>query len=369
MKIEDKLEQATQAVRKCLEEVAFLKIEGIESPEQAGIQQPDLLVRIHTLTGNLLLLVAIGRNGEPKEARNAILRLLAYQRQHPLSYGVFVAPYITPSTGNLCMESGIGYIDFAGNCRLSFGQVYIRKETGQNPSLERRTLRSLYSPKAERVLRVLLPPPPFSNQPPSPNRSWRMQALAEVAQVSLGQVANVKELLEDKEWIQEDREGFSLSEPVALLKEWAANYKHRQQTYEMYSMKPPTEIEKNIAHFCDERNVRCAVTGLAAASVYLLSRFVRTSIYIGSDESFLDKLARATGLHQVTSGANVTLIIPDDEGVLVDNYKSVEGIWFASAIQVYLDLSTQQGRAKETAGYLLDAVIEPYWRSLGHNGE
>ena len=96
----------------------------------------------------------------------------------------------------------MGYVDLAGNCHLAFGQVFIRKECRSNPYVQRRDPRSLYSPKAERVLRVLL-----SN----PNRAWKTEALSAEARVSLGQVANVKRLLADREWIQVGTEGFRLS--------------------------------------------------------------------------------------------------------------------------------------------------------------
>jgi hypothetical protein len=68
------------------------------------------------------------------------------------------------------------------NNTLTFGQVYIEQEGEQNPFAEKRDLRSLYSPKAARVLRVLLT---------DPKKAWRVQALAEEAEVSLGQVSNV----------------------------------------------------------------------------------------------------------------------------------------------------------------------------------
>jgi hypothetical protein len=74
----------------------------------------------------------------------------------------------------------------SGNCLLTFDQVFVSKEGKPNPFVRKRDLRSLYSPKAERMLRVLLS---------APGRWWKAQPLARESGVSLGQGFNVKKLL------------------------------------------------------------------------------------------------------------------------------------------------------------------------------
>jgi hypothetical protein len=67
-----------------------------------------------------------------------------------------VAPYISPVSAEICRKEGVGYLDLAGNCRLSFENVFIRREGIHNPFAVKRDLRSLYAAKSARVLRVLL---------------------------------------------------------------------------------------------------------------------------------------------------------------------------------------------------------------------
>src|SRR4030042_2058196 len=74
----------------------------------------------------------------------------------PDAYSIFMAPYISPQAAEICLKDGVGYIDFAGNSYLSFGQVYIEQTGRPNPFKTKRDLTSLYSPKAARVLRVLM---------------------------------------------------------------------------------------------------------------------------------------------------------------------------------------------------------------------
>jgi len=62
----------------------------------------------------------------------------------------------------------------------------------------------------------------------------------------------------------------------------------------------------------------------------------------------------------VTSGANVTLFSPFDEGVLYGT-RQVDGICIASPVQVYLDLLEVKGRGAEAAQPILDEVIRRSW--------
>jgi hypothetical protein len=121
----------------------------------------------------------------------------------------------------------------AGNCLLSFDQVFISKEGKRNPFARKRDLRSLYSPKAERVLRVLLS---------APGRWWKVQPLAKEAGVSLGQGFNVKKLLVDREWVEIGDNGFRLTDPAKLLSEWEENYDYRHNAVRgFYTPRPATD--------------------------------------------------------------------------------------------------------------------------------
>ena len=124
-------------------------------------------------------------------------------------YGVFMAPYISSQSAAICEKAGIGYADLAGNCRLVFGQVYIERRDWPNPSIVKRELRSLFTPKASRILSVLLI---------DPKRSWKVLDLAREARVSLGQASNVKKLLEAREWVERSTKGLRLSHPEEVLR-------------------------------------------------------------------------------------------------------------------------------------------------------
>lgn len=349
VKEEDLAARAEDALKGCLKEVPFLYVTGLESG--VAPEAPDLLVRLTLPNGEQTLAVEIRSNGQPRQVREAATRLHRLRESVPDAYGVVAAPYVSPRAAEVCAEEGIGFVDLAGNCRLVFGQVYIERQGNPNQAARRRALRSLYSPKAERVLRVLVA---------NPSRPWKMQPLATEARVSLGQAANVKKLLADREWIRRGANGFWLAEPEALLAEWAAAHARRRSRVDaLYSIKDVEETERELANACRDEGLMCAFTAFsAAARLAPAVRYERASAYVERDS---DALIRRLGLRRVTSGANIHLLTPYDEGVFYGASQWGE-VSLVLPVQAYLDLQGPAGRAAEAAVALLEEVIRPQWR-------
>ncbi|MDG6027361.1 MAG: hypothetical protein E3K40_11760 [Candidatus Brocadia sp.] len=342
--------KAEIALRKCLERVPFLKIESLQKEFSVDDFCADFLVTLVLFDSKQNLVVEVKNNGQPRVAREAVNTLLRYKNADPDFYGVFMAPYISLQAAEICSKDGIGYIDLAGNCRLSFGRVYIEQAGNPNPFREKRDLRSLYSPKAARILRVLLI---------NPKRVWKTQGMAKEAEVSLGQVANVKKFLEDREWILVTAEGFSLREPEKLLKEWSENYTFKKnQPRNFYSLKNSVELEEYLARVCNERGIKYALTGFSGAVRFAPAvRYQRAMAYVSDN---FEDVASVLNLKEVPSGANLTVLTPYDEGVFYGT-RLVGGIRVASPVQIYLDLVSFRGRGEEAAHVLLEEAIKPTW--------
>ena len=344
------LDQAEAAVRDCLAPVASLAIKRARREPRGNTPRPDLMLTLKTPNGNQMVLVDVKGSGQPRIVRDAVNQLLRYQSETSGAYGVLVAPYISPQSARLCVENGIGYVDLAGNCRLSFGSVYVERDGKPNPAPQRRELRSLYAPRTTRVLRVLLQ---------DPKKSWRLQPLAQEAGVSLGQAYNVKKLLADREWIRYEADGFRLAAPRALLQEWSQHYTYRKNvTRDFYSLDALPEVEWRLAAACRDAAVPYAFTGFsAAARLAPTVRYQRVMAYISGDPA---PITTILGLKEVPSGANVTLLSPHDDGVLY-GATEVDGLRIASPVQVYLDLIGYRGRGEEAAAFVLEQVIERTW--------
>ena len=331
------LEQAAvNALKECLEGIPFLRIDQIE---QLGPDLgPDIRARVFIRGQARMLLAEVKHNGQPRIARLAIYELKDRLKGKTDAYGIFIAPYITPEAGKICEEAGIGYLDLAGNCLFSFETIYIRQTGASNPKIQKRDLRSLYSPKAERLLRVLLN---------KPQRLWKITELAQAAEVSLGQVANVKKLLLDREWASAPAGGLRLTNPGALLDEWAQAYAFRRNNeLDCYALAEIPEIEAQVAATCQQLGMRYALTGFSsAARIAPMVRYQKASAYLRGN---IDLFLELSEWKPVSSGANVSLLIPYDDGVF-NGLQDVDEILIVSPVQTYLDLQSYRGRGQEAA--------------------
>lgn len=307
-------------------------------------------LRVETPAGSRAVIVEVKDLGQPRIVRDAVNQLARFTGNIPNAYGVIMAPYISPAAAEICRQEGMGYADLAGNCWLCFDQVFISKEGKENPFARKRDLRSLYSPKAERVLRVLLS---------APARWWKVQPLAKEAGVSTGQSFNVKKLLLDREWMETGDEGFRLTDPGKLLAEWEENYDFRRSTVrEFYTLRPIAEFEGLLAETCAKTKSTYALAGFSSAARYApMVRYQRAMAYLTGN---IDDVAERLELKPVTSGANVSLIAPYDDGVFY-GAETRGGAKLTSPVQTYLDLRQLKGRGEEAADFLKQQVIQPSW--------
>lgn len=335
---------AAEILRDCLTEVPFVSVEKII---ESG---PDFRVELRAGKRRVKIVGRYKDNGQPRIARQTVLEIKEALATEPQACGVFAAPYVSPASAEICRQAGIGYLDLSGNCLIVFDTVYIKREGAPNIRAQRRDLRSLYSAKSERILRVLLT---------RAKQTWKTEALAKSAQVSVGQVANVKKLLADREWLAAGEAGIRLGNPRAALDEWAKQYRfERNRTAGYYSLSSASECESQLAELCRRNKVRYALTAFSgAARLAPAVRYQRVTAYVDGNP---DALANRLGWKRVESGANIQLLVPYDEGVFFES-QNAGGIQTVSPVQIYLDLQNQHGRAEEAAQAVRKA-IEKSWQ-------
>lgn len=317
---------------------------------------PDFVLKLKKANFSKTIFFEVKNNGQPREARISIGQLQNYIKENPSAYGVLVAPYISDQAAEICKESNVGILDFAGNCRLAFDDVFVEFKGASNPFNVRRELKTLYSPKSSRVLRVLL------NQP---NRCWKLKDLSLESQVSLGQVSNVKNLLEYREWISSPKQGIKLTQPKEVLAEWVNNYNYPRENYieRFYSLKNNDELMSVLSgcflgmymHGCKDR---FALTGVSGANcIYPYVNSTTLSLYVENIDAWISQF----DLKRVDSGENVFLVKPYDEGVFYGS-QTLKNVPVVSNIQLYLDLMTSGGRGQDAAETLLNEVILKKWK-------
>ncbi len=267
------------------------------------------------------------------------------------TYPMIAANYFSEASIEVCKEFGIGCLDLQGNCHIAFDSLYVEISGRKNENPAATTLRSAFSPKSSRVSRVLLS---------DPGRWWQIQEVANAAEVSIGLVSNVKVRLLDEELLQELGKRIRVKSPERLIKTWLEKYSYRSnERREYYSLESSAALEISLAGACGELEIPYALGLFSGANK--VAPFVRMEKVFAYISVNIDFVAERLGLKRVSSGANVVLLSPYDQGVFYGS-RIVEGVQVASDLQLYLDLKTYRGRGEEAADELYRKILEPQWQ-------
>jgi hypothetical protein len=285
-------------------------------------------------------------NAYPKQVREAIHQLRAYMSVKGVA-GVPVvgATWLSEGARRLCDEAEVGWIDLAGNCRLSFDGVFIDRETAERPKPAARAYKSIFSPKAGRVLRVLLR---------DPAQVWKVNDLAEASGVSLGHVSNVRSALLDREWASADEDGLHLTATDAMLDAWRDAYEPvRGERSTWYTILHGRDLEQALhaVTLVEQPGHRAMLGGFSAA--HWLAPYARggvTTLY--AEAGATPALVEALKLRPAGSGANVEIIVPDDPAVLEERLEIPGAPAVAPPSLTYLDLYGRDDRGREAAEHL-----------------
>ena len=356
--------EALLKVRELLRPVPFVSL-GADSKEPTDTTdhwRPDFVLDLKAGDDAWVLIGEVKSDGQPRYVRGAVLQLKDYVQRfvsagaNARPYPVFVAPFVSPTSAEICKEAGVGFADLAGNCRLSFGRVYIEKSAAGNPFRQRRVQRSLFSAKSGRVLRLLLA---------EPQRVWRVVQIAERAKVSVGQVSNLRQRLLDEEWAVVEKEGLRLSKPRDLLEAWRQAYRLEPARSESgYTLLHGEALDKAVRTALAEAGKGEHAVLASYSAGRWLAPFARVaSLYLYADPQGEIALRKQLKLESSGKGANVSLVRPKDEGVFLDRIDAGQGMWCTSPIQTYLDLAVSGERGAEAAEHLFNERIAPQWKA------
>jgi hypothetical protein len=351
--------QIESLLRELLGRVPFLKVKSFQSMAKVFGSQPDWLVEVEAGGRSWVLVVEGKQHGQPREVRSGLLQLQRFLDQTPgkRCYGVLVASFLSAESARLCTEAKVGYADLAGNALLSFDQVFIELRAADNPFRVKRHLRSLFTAKAGRVLRVLLTPP---------LRAWKVAELEAAAGVSLGHVSNVRKLLLDREWAVVSDAGLRLSKPEVLARAWQNSYEPRPRNREAaYTLLHGEALDEAMrAALADAGKGEHAVLGSYSAARWFAPYARQATQFFYADKQGAEILKRHLQLQPVSRGENVVVLDPREDDVFSGRVEAAPGIWCSGLVQTWLDLSVAGERGGEAAEHLLQEKLLPAWKAV-----
>ncbi|MBB5319303.1 hypothetical protein [Tunturibacter empetritectus] len=344
-------QQAASFLKELLDRVPSLTVKSVDvealGDNDRGI---DILVRVHSGKQDYLLVCEVKRSGQPRFARDAIHQLKAYiARFKKEAIPILIAPFLTSATQDLCRAEGVGYLDFEGNAHIAFGPVYIERSTASKPDSEKREFRSLFKPRSAQVLRVLLR---------DPKQIWKLSELSEQSGVSIGHVSNVRNALQDREWIEDGSAGIQLKSPDLLLDAWRESYRiGAVEELKFYTVLHGKAWDRSVRdYFMTHSFDHVALASFSSAQ--WIAPYGRSSThFFYADRESISALQESLGLSKPVMGENVIVWIPKDEGVFTDSFEVDGAIRCTSPLQTYLDLSQAGDRGLEAADHLRKAKL------------
>jgi len=330
--------------------------------EVSGAEQPGGRDRGHDARVDLrvggkaaTLLTEIKKDVYPRDVRQVLWQLCDSARRWPHpeekreAAFFLIAQSISPGAKELLRNERVGYYDSGGSLFLPAGNIYVYVDKPPPKSLSR-SIRSVFSGRRAQVLHAVL----------LRHREWfGVNEIANQAQVSPATASQVLMEMEKFEWVVSRGQGPGkerhLQEPGALLDAWV----NQQAVMRPLSMRryfvPSARADglaEKFAEVCVESKAEYAITHEAAGQQYapFLSTVsqVRCRLLGGSAA---DRALSAMDARFVDQGANLAVIEVKSPSELLFR-EFVNGIWLASAVQVYLDLMRGEGRAREMADHL-----------------
>jgi len=309
-----------------------------------GNQTADLVVRFKLGEHEQTMVVDVTPLGQPRQIRAAVTKLADARRALPAAYPVAASVYIGPQSARILKDNNLGFVDLSGNSYLAFEHVLIDRAGKRNVRPSTRPLRSLFAPRATRVVRALLA---------EPGRAWRLEELGRAAEVSLGHSHNVVKRLEDLRWLERDgAQRIQLTKLADLLEAWVESYTYRSN--EMASYFVPERVTRrlmaDLARAAVSEGRRYAFTlGAGISLVAPPAKRGAVHCYLDGDPA---PIAAALGLHPAgeADGA-LHLLSPYDPGVFYGLLDKA-GLKVVCLPQLYADLMHWDRRGPEQAEHL-----------------
>jgi DNA-binding MarR family transcriptional regulator len=307
----------------------------------------DLIVN----KGNLTFVVGSKSSGDAASVTMATQRIKKHA-QHLRTKGipVLAVTYMGEVGRRICKEQDVSWLDLSGNASICAPPgLFIHVEGKPNQFKRVGRPASVFAPKSSRVVRCLLI---------EPGRRYTQRELAKAAGLDEGFVSRIVRQLERDELIERDKKNaVKVANFGAMLDAWREAYdfsKHHIVRGHI-AARSSDEVLRQLAEDLKREKLEHAAT--VSAGAWLVNQFAGFRLvvfYVAQVPT--DDVRQAIRFREESSGENVWLVVPNDEGVFQGTTVR-QGIRCAHPVQIYVDLKSQPERAAEAADHLHDQLL------------
>jgi hypothetical protein len=281
---------------------------------------------------------------------------------------VLAAPVIGPRMADVCRDHGWGWFDLAGNVRISVPSILYLERQGNESKEARPPVRANLSTHASaRIIRILL-------DPENAHRKWSQLDLnlhvgdlknpQGLTPPSLGLVNKVVRELIDGAFLTETERGVKVADAAGLLKAWTDVYRFDHQQFSYFTLLKGPALRSALAQLQSVSGGHAAYASFSAAERLAPNvRQPKTWLYVA--DRHLNDFARLAEAKVVDSGANLTVLLPRDDGVFYGQRGGNGDLAWTGPVQTYLDLRHSGGRGEEAAEAILEMQLKPAWLQGG----
>jgi hypothetical protein len=303
--------------------------------------------------GPIVFLIEWRSSGDATHVASALDQLRTSARRAPKrAIPLVVVPFMGSVGSELCEKAGVAWLDLSGNAHIVAPAVRVHVQGRPNRFKRKGRPSTVFAPKSARIARWLLI---------HAEEAFSQRELARATGVDEGLTSRIVKRLEQDELVaRDDRGAVRVAKPDALLDAFREAYDFNKHavTHGHVAARSGDALLGGLTDSLKRRDVEYAVTGLGAA--WLWSRFAAfrlLTVYLHEPAS--PSLLAEIGFREESRGANVWLVVPNDEGVF-HGASEREGVPCVHPVQVYLDLKDQPERAGEAATKLRSELLN--WR-------
>ena len=263
---------------------------------------------------------------------------------------MLMQPFLSEKQLQELEREGISGIDLAGNGVVTVpGSFAVFRSGKKNPFPSSAPIKNIYRKNSSMVGRVFLIRPAFETVQEILLEINRRNMLVErwnKKPMSLSTVSKALKTLEQDLVVQRADET-KLLQPDKLLEKLSANYTAPATTAQIRLKVPSTgaSIREMLLKKSQELNLPIVATGVSSVNRYaVMQRGDLLSVYCPRIDVLLKSLAGS----ESDRFPNLELLETEDESVYFDSRKA-DDFWWASPVQVYLELMTGDKRDRETA--------------------
>jgi len=303
--------------------------------------------------GSFTFIIEWKGSGLAATVDSAVKQVQGYAAEIDGAIPVVAVPFMGDTGRERCAEADVAWVDLSGNARIFAPGLRILVEGRPNQFKRRGRPSSAFAPKSSRITRWLLM---------HPYEPMTQREIARATDTDEGYTSKIVSRLEHDGLIIRDGAGLiKPRDPGLLLDAWREVYdlsKH-QIIRGHVAARSGDVLLKQLSNVLEKASAEFAATGLAAA--WLLDHFAgfrTTTLYLADDT--LSILIDDVSFREEERGANVWLILPNDDGVF-HGASRVDGVRCVHPVQAYLDLEAHPERAAEAAKKLRAAHLN--WKA------